>query len=97
MVAANIPLLLGMEYQKKWGKMIDLREQEVHIKRSKNKFEWMLPIQGLKRLEEETADLIGTMDLETKPYLGMRRHIIKTHKILCHKSKERLITLFQAV
>ena len=51
-VEANIPLLLGLEYQKKWGMVIDLGKQEIFIRKSRDKFKkeketnhWRLPIQ----------------------------------------------------
>ena len=38
MVDANILLLLGMEYQKKWGMIIDLGKQEIYIRKSGDRF-----------------------------------------------------------
>ena len=67
-VDANIPLLLGLEYQMKWGMVIDLGKQEIYIRKSKDRFKkeketnyWTLPIQRKKRLREETENLTHKM------------------------------------
>ena len=33
-VDANIPLLLGLDYQTKWGMVLDLGKKEIHIRKS---------------------------------------------------------------
>ena len=37
-IEANIPLLLGLEYKVKWAMVIDLGKQEIHIRKSGDRF-----------------------------------------------------------
>ena len=52
-VDADIPLLLGLDYQIKWGMVIDIGEGTIHIRKSNQTFKiesksnhWTLPIQS---------------------------------------------------
>ena len=65
-IDANIPLLLGLEYQTRWGMIIDSGTKEIYIRKSKDKFKkdrrtnmWTLPIQkkeGPRKVTEYSAD-----------------------------------------
>ena len=70
-VEANIPLLLGLEYQMEWGMVIDLGQQGIYIRKIRDRFNkeketkhWMLPIQGKKQMKEEIDNLTYTMNLK---------------------------------
>ena len=70
-VEANIPLLLGLEYQMEWGMVIDLGKQEIYIRKSKDRFKkekemnhCMLPIQRKKQRKEEVENLTYMMNLK---------------------------------
>ena len=53
-VDTNIPLLLGMDYLKKWGVIIDTGKEELYLRKSNESFKidaaksnhWKLPIQN---------------------------------------------------
>ena len=51
-VETNVPLLIGLDYQRKWGMVIDVGRNEIHIRKSDQTFKvdqqdnhWTLPIQ----------------------------------------------------
>ena len=59
-IDANIPLLLGLEHQTRWGMIIDLGTEEIYIRKSKDRFKkdkktniWTLPIQRKERPSKE--------------------------------------------
>ena len=55
-IDANIPLLLGLEYQTRWGMIIDSGTEEIYVRKSGDRFKkdkrlnmWTLPIQKKER------------------------------------------------
>ena len=51
-VDTDVPLLLGLDYQKRWGMVIDVGKSKIHIRKSNQSFDinpnsshWRLPIQ----------------------------------------------------
>ena len=64
-VEANIPLLLGLDYQEKWGMVIDIGKKNIHIRKTGENFKikgsrskhWTLPIQK-KTLHSQVMNLI---------------------------------------
>ena len=60
-VDVNIPLLLGMDYLKKWGVVIGTGKDKIHIRESKESFNinpsksyhWKLPIQNGRTLHKQ--------------------------------------------
>ena len=100
-VDANIPLLLGLDYQKKWGMIIDLGKDEIYIRKSKETFKikpktthWTLPIQR-KTLHRQARTLVYNVNLDGMMEHQLRKHIKKIHKNLSHKSEEQLLKLFR--
>ena len=104
MVDANVLLILGTEYQNKWGMRIDPRRQEIYIRKSQDRLKkdkemshWTIPIQRQKQLREEAKNLAHMMNTKTGLDHELRKHIMKINKILCHRSKEQLDALVQSV
>ena len=99
-VDASIPLLLGLDYQKKWRMVIYLGQQEILIRKSREKFKEKevnhrtLPIQK-KKLHEDWENLVFTVNLKKMEDKELRKHMTKIHKNICHKSEEQLTKLFQ--
>ena len=64
-IDANIPLLLGMDYLKKWGVVIDTGKDKIQIRKSKESFRidpsksnhWKLPIQNGRTLHKQAHRL----------------------------------------
>ena len=48
-VEANIPLLLGLDYQEQWGMIIDIGKRNIHIRKSGENFK-------IKRIKNEALD-----------------------------------------
>ena len=101
-VQADIPLLLGLDYQEEWGIVMDIKKKELHIKESNETFNiknskshWKLPIQNKKTITKEAETLVFSVDLNNLSNSEMRKHITKTHKNLAHKSQEQMTTLFR--
>ena len=82
---------------------MDIDKRELFIKISNDVFKikssksthWKLPIQNHKNLITETQSLVFSVNLNEMCEAKLRKHIVKTHKNLAHKSEEQLITLFQ--
>ena len=94
-IEANILLLLGLEYQVKWGMTIDVGKQEIYIRKSGDRFKkeketdhWTLPIQRQKQLTKETEKLVHTINTEVMQDWGLRKCIEKIYKIICHQSED---------
>ena len=102
-VNADIPLLLGLDYQEEWGIVMDIEKRELHIKESNETFNiknsksthWKLPIQNKKSIAKETETLVFNVELKELSNSDMRKHITKVHKNLAHKSQEQMTTLFR--
>ena len=102
-VDADIPLLLGVDYQKQWGMVFDIGEKEVYLretneyialKQSKSNH-WKLPIQGSRTWSKEAENLVLCVKLEQMEDMKLRKHIVRVHKNLCHRSEGQMIKLFQ--
>ena len=102
-VDVNIPLLLGMDYLKKWGVVIDTGKDELYIRKSKESFKigstksnhWKLPIQNGKTMHKQAHRLVLSVDLNSLDERELRKHIVKTNKNLAHKSEGHMLRLFQ--
>ena len=76
---ADIPLLLGLDYQTEWGMVIDLGIQEIYIRESKDRIKkgkeknlWTLPIQRNAYQKDEDYDYtrqeeIGSTNKDESP------------------------------
>ena len=100
-VDADIPLLLGLDYQVKWGMVIDIGEGTIHIRKSNETFEinqnsshWTLPIQS-SNLHKQANNLVFSVNLFEMDEQQLRKHVKKVHKNLAHKTEEQLLKLFQ--
>ena len=102
-VDVNIPLLLGMDYLKKWGVVIDTGRQELYIRKSKESFKidssksnhWKLAIQNGRTLHKQAHRLVLNVELCELNERDLRKHILKTHKNLAHKSEGHMLRLLQ--
>ena len=101
MVEANIPLLIGLDCQKRWGMVIDVDKDTIYLKNSKDTFKmnmkknhWMLPIQKSNSLQQ-SKNLVFSVNLDTLEGNKLRKHIVKVHKNLAHKSEDQLLKLFK--
>ena len=99
-VQADVPLLLGSDFQTKLGIVLDIANKTIHIQKSGETFKmgpgnhWKLPIQSNKRLHTEAAHLVMYVDLESLSERKLKKHIDKTHRTLCHKSEKQMLKLF---
>ena len=96
-VDADIPLLLGLDYQTKWGMMIDIGRKEIFIRMFKvdaHSSHWTLPIQT-DTLHKKGKTLVFNVNLLQMNDSHLRKHVKKIHKNLCHKTEEQLLKLFQ--
>ena len=101
-VDADIPLLLGLDYQEKWGMIIDIGRKEIKIRKSQETFSmdpnashWTLPIQGEKRLHSEARSLVYGVNMNDLDVKELRKYILRIHKNLSHKSENQMIKLFK--
>ena len=101
-VDADIPLLLGLDYQEKWGVVIDIARKELKIRKTNEIFQiepncthWTLPIQGNKSLIKQTNSLVFSVVLDNLSRKDLRKHLIKVHKNLSHKSEQQMLKLFK--
>ena len=102
-IDANIPLLLGLDYLKKWGVVIDIENESLFIRKCDQSFKinsrlsnhWKLQIQSGKVLHKRAHQLVLKVDLCNLDDIDLRKHILKTHKNLSHKSDGQLLKLFQ--
>ena len=99
-VDADIPLLIGLDCQRLWGMVLDLGRNEIFIRKSGEHFpmtaesmHWTLPIQR-SSLHQEASNLVYKVDFEAMDKNAIRKHIVKVHKNLCHKSADHLRRLF---
>ena len=101
-VEADVPLLLGLDYQEKWGIVMDVQEGTLKIKATGETFKvktsrtnhWKLKLQ-LKSLHEEASDLVFNVNLDDMDKYKLKKHINKVHKNLGHKSQKQLLLLFK--
>ena len=101
-IDADIPLLLGADYQIKWGMVVDVENNEIFlretnqyekIKRSKSGH-WKLKIQGKKTWVQEAENLVMYVDIKSLEDYKLRKHIQRVHKNLCHRSEGQMLKLF---
>ena len=100
-VDADIPLLLGLDYQTKWGMVMDIGEKNIFIKKSNQSFKippssshWTLPVQN-STLHKQAKNLVFNVNLLDMNESKLRKHVKKVHKNLSHKTEEQLVKLFQ--
>ena len=100
-VDADIPLLIGLDYQRKWGVVMDIGRSNIYIRKSNENFpmktsmkHWTLPIQSSNILQR-TKNLVFHVSFETFDIPKLRKHIVKVHKNLCHKSEEQMLRIFK--
>ena len=100
-VDADIPLLLGLDYQEKWGMIIDLGKKEITIRKSNEKLKinpnskhWTLPIQDTE-LHTRARNLVFNVNCYEYGDLNLRKHITKVHKNLSHKSEDQMLKLYK--
>ena len=70
-VDVNIPLILGMDYLKRWGIVIDTGKDELHIRMARKTFKidssrsnhWKLPIQNGRTLHKQAHRLVLSVEL----------------------------------
>ena len=101
-VEANIPLLIGLDCQKRWGMVIDVGENKIHMRKSNETFRikkknhhWMLPIQKKKNILQQTKNLVFSVNLDHMEEDKLRKHLVRVHKNLAHKSEDQLLKLFK--
>ena len=102
-VDVNIPLLLGMDYLKRWGIVIDTGKDELYIRMARKTFKidssqsnhWKLPIQNGRTLHKQAHRLVLSVELCDLNDRDLRKHILKTHKNLAHKSEGHMTRLFR--
>ena len=83
MVEANIPLLLGMDYLKKWGVLIDTGKEKIHIRKSNESVNidssksnhWKLPIQNGRTLHKQAQRLVLHVDMSDMDDHNLRKYI----------------------
>ena len=56
---------------------------------------WNLPIQKKRTLHEQARNLVFNVNMESMKHHHLRKHIVKIHTNLCHKSEKQLIRLFR--
>ena len=100
-VDTDVPLLLGLDYQKLWGMIIDVGESKIHIRKSNQSFKidpqsthWRLPIQE-ENVINKAKSLVLHTELVEMTEKDLRKHIKKVHKNLSHKSEEQMLSLFK--
>ena len=101
-VEADVPLLLGLDYQEKWGIVMDVQEGTLKIKatgetfkvKTSRKNHWKLKLQS-KSLHEEASNLVYNVNMEDMDKYQLKKHINKVHKNLGHKSQKQLLLLFK--
>ena len=87
MVGADIPLLLGLDYQTKWGVVLDIACKEIKIKslgltftmNHKANKHWTLPI-GDTTLHERAEYLVLSMNIEKCHVTDLKWHIRIVHR-----------------
>ena len=99
-VDADIPLLLGLDYQIKWGMVIDVGKGSIHIRKSNETFKiksqsshWTLSIQS-NSLHNQTRHHVYNVNLFDMTKSQLRKHVQKVHINLSHKTEEQLVKLF---
>ena len=100
-VDADVPLLLGLDYQTKWDMVIDVGRSVIHIRKSNQTFKmnpksshWKLPIQK-GTLHNQAKNLVFHVNLLEMNDNRLRKHVKKVHKNLSHRTEEQLVKLFQ--
>ena len=100
LVDADIPLLLGLDYQRKWGIVLDVQDETLRIKYTGETFKikssrsnhWKLRIQN-NSIHNEATNLVLNVNLEDMDDNKLKKHILKVHKNLGHKSEHQLLQL----
>ena len=101
-VDADIPFLLGIYCQSKWNMVLDIARKELYIGKTDETFKiqtsrsnhWRLPIQTNKTLHKEAHNLVYKVDINNMSDSKLKRHVMKVHKNLCHKSENQMTSLF---
>ena len=100
-VEANVPLLLGLDFQKEYGIVIDTGKQTIYIKAtdeefdmSKNGNHWKLPLRKKRTMHSQAEKLVLHVEMEDLNEKDLRNQVQKVHKNLCHKSEKQMIKLF---
>ena len=86
-VDADIPLLIGTDYQSKWGMVLDIKDRELFLKKTGETFDikptqsshWKLPIKTIKPIHVEARNVVYKVDLANMTDQKLRRSIVKTH------------------
>ena len=97
-VDADVPLLLGLDYQTKWDmfKVIDVGRSKSNqtFKINPKSSHWKLPIQK-GTLHSQAKNLVFHVNLLEMNDNRLRKHVKKVHKNLSHRTEEQLVKLFQ--
>ena len=101
-VEADVPLLLGLDYQERWGIVLDVEEGTLKIKatgetfkvKTSRKNHWKLKLQH-KPLHVVASDIVYNVKMVDMDKYELRRHVLKVHKNLGHKSQKQLFLLFK--
>ena len=100
-VEANVPLLLGLDFQKEQGIVLDIGERSLYIKTSSETFDmrskgnhWTLPIKKNRSLSKQATQLVLNVEMEEMDSSKLRKHIQRIHKNLYHRSEKQMIKLF---
>ena len=102
-VDANISLLLGMDYLKKWVVIIDTGKREdahrksnqsLNIDASKSSF-WKLPIWIGRTLYRQAQRLVLNVGIGQMKVRNLRKHMVKTHMNLVYNSGSHMTRLCQ--
>ena len=93
-VEADVPLLLGLYFQRKHGVVIDTGKQTLHIKSSNQTFDmkgkgnhWKLPVQETLMYNVQTENLVLNVNFDSLDSRHFWKHIQKVHNNLCHRSE----------
>ena len=92
-----------MDYLKRWGIVIDTGKDELYIRMARKTFKidssqsnhWKLPIQNGRTLHKQAHRLVLSVELCDLNDRDLRKHILKTHKNLAHKSEGHMTRLFR--
>ena len=101
-VEANVPLLLGLDFQQEFGVVIDTGRQTLFIKASGEEFNmsrqgnhWRLPLRSNRTMCTQAEKHVLLVNMDEMDNRNLWKHIKKVHKNLCHKSEAQMMKLFQ--
>ena len=103
LVDANISLLLGMDYLKKWVVIIDTgtskdthREsnQSFNIDASKSHF-WKLLIRKGTNLHKQAQRFVLNVEICQMKVRNLKKYMVKTHMNLAYKLESHMTRLYQ--